>query len=261
MTVTNIVSPLMAYLDRFLIGTLVSVTSVAYYATPYEVVSNLGLIPAALVGVLFPAFAATFVQDSNRTELFLRRGIKYTFLALFPLTLLIVTFAPDGLKLWLGDEFAKNSTGVLQWLAIGRFINGLAQIPFALIQSIGYPDLTAKLHLVELPFYLLMAWWLISTHGIEGAAIAWVARVAVDTLVLFCMAQRLLPSNKFSIRRMMLIMGAALIVLFIASLSAGIVIKGFFIVVTLSFFTLLSWCYILDEVEKQRVFSVFSQVY
>src|SRR5713101_6430731 len=41
MTVTNIVSPLMVTMDRFLIGALVSMTAVAYYATPYEVATKL----------------------------------------------------------------------------------------------------------------------------------------------------------------------------------------------------------------------------
>jgi len=41
MTVTNIVGPLMVYMDRFIIGAVVSMTAVAYYATPYEVVTKL----------------------------------------------------------------------------------------------------------------------------------------------------------------------------------------------------------------------------
>src|SRR6266478_8421516 len=52
MTVSNLVSALMAMIDRFLIGALVTMTAVAYYATPYEVVTKLWLIPGALVGVM-----------------------------------------------------------------------------------------------------------------------------------------------------------------------------------------------------------------
>src|SRR5271154_4799860 len=46
MTVTNVVGPLMSTLDRFVIGAMVSLTAVAYYATPYEVVTKLLLVPA-----------------------------------------------------------------------------------------------------------------------------------------------------------------------------------------------------------------------
>ena len=195
MTVSNIVSPLMVTLDRFLIGALVSMTAVAYYATPYELVTKLLIIPGSLVAVMFPAFSASFVHDRNRTTILYGRCVKYVFLILFPAVLLIVGLARSGLTLWLGADFAQHSFRVLQWLAVGVFINSLATIPFALVQGVGRPDLTAKLHLLELPFYLLGLWWLISMYGVEGAAIAWTARVAMDGAVLFGMARRFFSDN------------------------------------------------------------------
>ena len=44
MTVTNIVGPLMVYMDRFIIGATLSMAAVAFYATPYEVVTKLWVI-------------------------------------------------------------------------------------------------------------------------------------------------------------------------------------------------------------------------
>src|SRR5947207_671247 len=73
MTVTNVVSPLMVTLDRFLIGALASMTAVAYYATPYEVVTKFWLLPGALMGVMFPAFSTGFAQDPERTALLFGR--------------------------------------------------------------------------------------------------------------------------------------------------------------------------------------------
>ena len=143
---------------------------------------------------MFPAFATALVQDQARAARLFERAVNYIFLSLFPVVLIIVTLAHEGLSLWLGREFADNSTLVMQLLAVGVFINSCAHVPFGMVQSAGRPDLTAKLHLIELPFYLLILWWLLGTLGIVGAAIAWVVRVAVDTLFLFAMAQRLLQS-------------------------------------------------------------------
>jgi O-antigen/teichoic acid export membrane protein len=253
MTVTNIVGPLMMYLDRFLIGGLLSVAAVAYYATPYEVVTKLLIIPAALAGVLFPAFSTGFTQDRSHTELLFSRGVKYIFLSLFPISLLIVTLASEGLDLWLGAEFAKNSTRVLQWLTVGVFINSLAQMAFALIQGTGRPDLTAKLHLIELPFYLVMVWWLIGAYGIEGAAIAWVVRIVVDIIILFGMAQRFLSTTASIIKRKVLAMGVALLILALASLQASLVVKGLFLLLTLSVFIFVSWFLILAPDERVMI--------
>ena len=257
MTVSNIISPLMVYLDRFLIGVFISVTAVAYYATPYEVVTKLWLIPGALVSVLFPAFSTSFVQDHNRTGILFRQGVKYLFLALFPLTLVIVTLAHEGLDIWLSAEFSHHSTHVLQWLAVGVFINSLTHIPFALVQGVGRPDLTAKLHLAELPFYLFAVWWMIQAYGIGGAAIAWVARVTLDSLVLFAMAMRFLPGHKAIMRRMALTMVLALLSFGVACLPEGVTMKGVFLSMTLSAFVLGAWFQILSPEERQAVQSRF----
>ena len=253
MTVTNIISPLMVYLDRFLIGAFISMTAVAYYATPYEVVTKLWLIPGALVSVLFPAFSTSFVQDYNRTGILFRQGVKYLFLGLFPFTLIIVTLAHEGLDIWLGPDFVENSTRVLQWLAVGVFINSLAHIPFALVQGVGRPDLTAKLHLSELPFYLLAVWWLIRLYGIEGAAIAWVARVAVDALILFAMATRFLPRGATIMGRMAFTITMALLTLGVATVPEDIAMKALFLLLTLVIFVMGTWFLLLVPEERNVV--------
>ena len=253
MTITNIVGPLMVYLDRFLIAGLLSMAAVAYYATPYEVVTKLLIIPGALVGVLFPAFSSSYAQDREHTALLFSRGVKYTFLSLFPVSLLIVSLAYEGLDIWLGAEFAKNSIRVLQWLTVGVFINSLAQVAFALVQGAGRPDLTAKLHLIELPLYLLTAWWLIGIYGIEGAAIAWVARIVVDTVFLFGMAKHFLPIKASIIRNKMLAIGVAILVLTIASQQASLIIKGVFLLLTMFAFILAAWLLILTPDERVMI--------
>lgn len=253
MTVTNVIGPLMVYLDRFLIGALASMAAVAYYATPYEVVTKLWIIPGALTAVLFPAFAASFVQDRNRTTQLFSRGVKYVFLAIFPVILLLVTLAYEGLDLWLGAEFARNSASVLQWLAAGVFINSLAHIPFALIQGAGRPDLTAKLHLFELPVYLGLLWQMLMHYGIEGAAVAWTARVALDAVLLFAIAMRFLPDSAGHFRRVGITVGAALTILAIAALLSGIVAKGLFLLLVLLAFAWAAWFLILEADERALV--------
>lgn len=253
LTVTNIVNPLMAYMDRFLIGSLLSMTAVTYYSIPYEMVIKLRIIQVSLVTVLFPAFTTSFVQSQTKTALLFRRGTKYLFLTLFPIVLLIVTLAHEGLLLWLGAEFAQKSTFVLQCLAIGVFINGIAFLPFALIQGIGRPDITAKFHLIELPFYLLAIWGLIR-YGIEGVAIAWVLRVTIDMVFLYSMSWRLLAINKPIIQRMVCAMGIALLILTLpVILPMGLAIKGIFLLLMVFTYLLVAWFLILELREKALV--------
>ncbi len=250
MTLSNIVSPIMMYLDRFVIGALLTVSAVAYYTAPYDMVGRIGILPGAVVGVLFPAFASSFVQDANRTRLLLSRGVKYIFLSVFPIVLLIVTLAPEGLRLWLGPTFAENGTSVLRWLAAGAFVNCLAAVPFALIQGVGRPDITAKLHMFELPVYLLMLWPLVRYHGIEGAAIAWAARVSLDALLLFVFAHRLLPrKSQFNAWLSAGVVGG-LVILGIATVPQSLPMKGIFLCVVLLALAVAGWFRLLAPAER-----------
>ena len=60
----------------------------------------------------------------------------------------------------------------------------------------GRADWSAKLHLVELPFYLLVLVYGATRYGIEGVAVAWLLRVAVDTLSMVFLVQRLEGNSK-----------------------------------------------------------------
>lgn len=254
MTVSNIISPLMVQLDRFLIGALVSVAAVAYYATPYEMITKLWLIPTAIVGTLFPAFAMSFVQDPKRTSLLFNRGVKYIFLSLFPVTVIVITFSYEGIKLWLGAEFAENSSLVLQLLAIGVLVNSLAQVPFVLIQGIGRPNITAKLHVIELPIYLIAVWWMISAYGIKGAAIAWGVRCTLDAFLLFVIVRWLLPKETEILSKgsilVTIVVGA---ILTFSMLPMGIFYKITYLLIFMLLFMLAGWYYFFAPEERTYV--------
>ncbi len=251
MTISNLVSTLMVMIDRFLIGALVTMTAVSYYATPYEVVTKLWLIPGALVGVMFPAFSTSSAQDRNRTAVLFRRSVKCILIVLFPMVLLLIVLAQDGLRVWLGTEFAANSVRVVQWLAVGVFINSLALVPSALVQGMGRPDLTAKLQLLELPVYLAALIWLTKEYGIEGAAIAWTGRVALDALILFIMARRLLRIEVSFRPQGALLTALGLAALALAGLPQGLMLKSAFLLVTLLGFVLVAWFRVLSPEERK----------
>ncbi|MBK5225506.1 MAG: flippase [Thermoleophilia bacterium] len=249
MTVSNIISPVMVSMDRFLVGAFISVTAVAYYATSQEAITKLSFIPSALASTLFPAFSASFAGDPERAKLIFNRGVKFLFLLQFPLTVLVVAFASEGLSLWLGDDFSQNSTHVLQILALGVFVNGLGGVPFALIQAAGRPDLTAKLHILELPVYLTLAWLAIHRWGITGAAFAWTARICLDTLLLFFFANRFLVIQWASLRKMLPATGFGILALILSFMEFGIA-KLILIFLLLAVCLLIFWHQLLTREEK-----------
>jgi O-antigen/teichoic acid export membrane protein len=184
LTVSNIISPFMGYVDRFLIGAIVSASAVAYYATPQEIVIKLLIVPVALTAVLFPALSASIEQRDERILLLLKKATHWIFTAMLPMTVALALFANQLLSIWVGIEFSKNSSLLLQLFAVGMFITSLAQVPFTLIQSAGRSKITALIHCVELPLFLAMLWFLASAYGVLGAACAWLIRVFVDALLM-----------------------------------------------------------------------------
>jgi len=260
MTVSNIISPMMVYLDRFLIGSVISMTAVAFYATPYEIATKLLIVPGALMGVMFPAFSAALVQDRTRARMLFVRASNYIYIVIFPAVLIVVTLANEGLSVWLGKEFADSSTTVLQLLSVGVLLNSQAQVPFGMVQGAGRPDLTAKLHLIELVIYLPALWILVDYYGIVGAAIAWAARMGVDAVLLSFLAQRLLPGLPgFSVRTVLQV-AISTVALWIGALLTGTFLQFSYLLLTLFVFAAVAWLTILGDDERESVISRLNSI-
>jgi O-antigen/teichoic acid export membrane protein len=195
MTISNVVGPLLLYLGRFLIAVQLSAEAVAYFSTPYEIVSQLLIIPVVAVGVLFPAFSQLSQAEPVRARKLYGRALVSLATIMLPSVGLVWLLAKAGLTIWINEEFAENSFRVAQILAGGVLLNSFGLISQALVQAFGRPDLTAKLHIMELILYVPYLIWLTGFLGIEGAAIAWVVRVSISTAALLYLANRCLSDK------------------------------------------------------------------
>ncbi|RJP63774.1 MAG: flippase [Ignavibacteriales bacterium] len=251
MSVSNITVPMIVYLDRFMIGALVSATAIAYYATPYEAITKLLLIPGALVSVLFPAVSANYLVNPEYTKKLSLRAVKYIFILLFPIVFLIVTFAHQGMSIWLGANFADKSTLVLQLLAVGVLINSIGYIPFNFLEGIGRPDITAKLQLCELPVYFLIMYLVIKYFGINGAALVWLLRVIIDSLILFFFVNRKISYHlEFQPKTEHLLLFGILILSCLPILLSNIILKIILTLILLSGFIYIVWKYYISIEER-----------
>ena len=104
---------------------------------------------------------------------------------MLPPLLVASIFAKQLLTLWLGHSFAIPVLPIFQLMVVGIFVNSTAHVPYALLQAFGRSDLTAKLHLLELPFFIGLLIWAVSNWGVYGAALAWTLRVVLDTGMLY----------------------------------------------------------------------------
>jgi len=253
MTISNVIGPLMTYMDRFLIGAMLSTAAVAYYSTPYEVVTKLWLIPIALTGVLFPSFAA-YQNDVTKTKRLLEGSIRLVIFGIFPATFFLVAFSSEILRLWLGVSFSNASTDVLRWLAFGVFLNCIAQVYSTFLQSTGRSDMTAKFHIFELLFYVPLVVWLTNNFGIVGTSWAWVARVAIDLLLLVLFANSRLLGGVFCAKDMLTLSFLMALMIYFVLFAIGNY-QILFSAIIITFFIPLFWRYMLKGEEKAMLVS------
>lgn len=186
-TVSNIISPIMVYVDRFILSNIMGANRVAIYAAPSEVVARMSVIPGAVSRTIFPLFSKLqgSAGDTARTA---SRGL------LFACTLIaipIFIFAEWILTAWLGAPYGDESANILRILLIGFIFSAAAQVPYSRIQAQGNSRVTALIHLAELLPYLALLTFLIGEYGLIGAAMAWTVRVCVDFLALQVLSSRL----------------------------------------------------------------------
>ncbi len=221
-TVSTLVSPLLVYIDRFLLGALAGLAAVAYYTPPMEMAMRLLVVPGSATLTLFPAFSTLSAQrHDERLQRLVARTAKYVLLGIGPLLVVVAAGAHEILRLWLGPEFERQGALALQILTAGIAINSLGFIFFALVQGVGRPDLSAKFHMLELPIHALLAFLLIRAWGIPGAALAWALRVTLDTALLFAGALRASALSRRALAAERVPRTIGLIVAF-AGLAAGV---------------------------------------
>src|ERR1700738_546782 len=145
--VFNLRAPLFGSLERFMIASLLSVSLLTFYSAPYELVSKLLIFPMSIVPSLFPYFSYHGAKKSSEVSEVTSRAIKYLFLVLTPPAAVFIFFAKDIMHLWLGPQFALESTLGLQLTTLICFFNAFAYVPYTSVQALGRPDLKAKLDL------------------------------------------------------------------------------------------------------------------
>lgn len=187
LSVSNIIGPLMVYADRFYLASVFPPATVAYYTVPFDTAYRATSLPQTAVNAMFPALAESQSRQETSARL-LAHSIRAVVVLMLPATLLIAVFANPLLVLWLNTSFAGSATPVLQLLLIGVFLNSAAYLPYALLQAHGRADLTAKLHLLELPVFVMLLVAGVHLFGIAGAALAWALRVMLDTTLLYATA-------------------------------------------------------------------------
>jgi O-antigen/teichoic acid export membrane protein len=190
MTVSNIVSPLMTFSDRFLVSAVLGAGLVAYYTVPSDVLFRFLIIPASLSAALFPRITSLMTTDRKEAKRVYEKCLKTTGLVMLPICLCIAIGSYWGLWLWLGKDFASHSWEIASILSLGILLTGIAQVPFATVQAAGNVKATSLMHVGEFVLYVPLLFLFLHYFGLRGVAIVWDIRAGADLAILLVLAKR-----------------------------------------------------------------------
>lgn len=251
---SGVLYTILSSVDKFFIGSQISLKAVSYYSAPYEAILRLGVIPGSLSMVLFPAFS--FLAAGNhleKTEKLFGRSVKYLLLSTAPLLLLLIFYAKELLRLWLGQTFADNSALVVQLLAVGFIGNSIVVVAYNYLQGIGRVDITTKYQAFELCMFAGMLWIFINLWGINGAAFACMIRYILFTIFLFWSAFRVGHINFLAFYKSGVSRAISLIIFFGLGLFLNKMLKLEIIgALVLTCILIVSiYLYVLDDTERR----------
>lgn len=264
-SLSNLLAPIMMYLDRFLISSVLSMSMLAYYHASFEIATRIWIVPVSMFTALFPAFSSIrFHKNDEAIGRIFAHSVRSLFLLTMPLVLALVMFADSILTIWLGDEFARHGALVLRILGVGVFFNSLGWVPHAILMGLGRPDIHVKIIALELPFYAGLVTILIRSGGITGVAIARAVESTVYAILAFASIWRI-----FSLSPRLLLasgMARAFGSFLLAAFAAGIIIfldvsfrwRSVLLGAMLASLAVATWLYVFDGRDRKAVGGVLS---
>lgn len=247
--IINVIALLMTQADRFLVYYWLSSAALAWYNTPFDMVLKVTIIPMAFSSVLFPAIAHVFKGDPDRAHFMYKAYVHITILLVFPLCMVMSYFAPEILMNWLGlslradrlEVFLQESTLPMKLFGMSIFFNSIALIPNAYLQSSGQPSLIARLHLVELPLYLIALWGVIEPYGLPGVALVTSLRLIVDAMLLLYLVDRSIQDRAVDAVKTQILMFLGLALLSGSLLSLNVLTRLLLVIAALLLYFYYVW--------------------
>ncbi|AXL50326.1 hypothetical protein DSC91_002474 [Paraburkholderia caffeinilytica] len=183
--VTGLVGPILETFDRIVLGKLVGAGAVGYYSVPFSIADKLRIFPRAVCRTLFPVLST---QTRGDAKILAARATRVIALAMTAAIAPGIQLVGPLLSIWVGADFAAVATPIAQLLLVGVWANGLANVPYTLLQAQGKPGILARFQVLELVPFVILVYALIHKFGLIGAPLAWAIRAILDSILFFAVA-------------------------------------------------------------------------
>jgi O-antigen/teichoic acid export membrane protein len=167
-------------LDRIVVGAFSPISAVAYYAVPVSLTQRIVSLVGNVAVAVFPAASAlTGADDRRRIEELYLRSMKLTALIALPISAMMLIYAHEILRYWIGPEFELKSSTVLMILAIANLGYAFTSVPSNTLDATGRIRVSTAFGWLAAATNVGLVFALVPTIGYEGAAWAVLANAAV----------------------------------------------------------------------------------
>jgi O-antigen/teichoic acid export membrane protein len=171
--------------DSIVIGSLVNVSQVTYYAIPGMIVEYLEKLIWAIVAVLVPIISSQEAignKDKNQ-ELYLI-GTRYSLILISPIVFVLFLVGDDFIGMWMGPDYATPSGEILCILLVGHIFFLSQFIAHGILKGISRHKILAFILCGEAVINLFLSIYLAPRYGIKGVAVGTVIPLLIVNIFL-----------------------------------------------------------------------------
>jgi O-antigen/teichoic acid export membrane protein len=194
LTAITVLGTLLIQLDKVILSRGVSLTDFGYYVLAGTIASSVNLFVSPVFNAAFPRLAAAAAtNETDRARRTYHQGCQVMSLVIWPLALVLIAFAPEALHVWLGVIPSDATVWLVRILVAGTALNGLMNVPYALMLANGWSRLPLILNLVAVLVLAPLIVFMVIRFGTIGGALAWLLlNLGYVTFGIRAMHQRLL---------------------------------------------------------------------
>lgn len=182
--IISIALKLLFYTDSIVIGSLISVSMVVFFAIPSMIFDYITKFLWAMIGVLIPVISSNEALneiDTNRNLYII--GTKYTLAMCLPILFVLFTVGDDFITLWMGNEYGLRSEMVLRILLSSHVFFFSQLIAHAILKGISRHKFLAYFLIFEAVANLAISLLLARPYGIEGVAVGTAIPMVVANII------------------------------------------------------------------------------
>ncbi len=170
--IISIALKVLFFTDSVVIGRLLKVSEVTFYAIPAMIMQYSEKIIWAVSAVLIPVISSyNAIGEEQKNKNIYVLGSKYSLMLSVPIIFVLYTNGSNFISIWMGEEYGMRAEWVMKILVVGYAFYLPQMISHGILKGISKHKVFAYVLIGEAVVNLIMSVVLVKYYGIEGVAL------------------------------------------------------------------------------------------